>query len=124
MAKEWAKSFYRSKKWIKCRNTYIKTRIMADGGLCEECHNQPGYIVHHKVILTKENILDPEVSLNYGLMEYVCKECHDLFEGHGFRKQEKPVCIFDADGQPLSLREIDKDILPPEKNPGGILRRP
>ena len=52
MAQEWAKAFYRFKRWLTCRDAYIKDRILADGGLCEECHDRPGYIVHHRKPLT------------------------------------------------------------------------
>lgn len=112
MAKEWAKAFYKSRKWIKCRDSYIQYRLSIDGGLCEECHDRPGYIVHHKVTLTADNINDPEVSLNHRRLEYVCKQCHDMFEGHGLNKAAKPLCAFDKDGQPISLREIDR-VSPP-----------
>ncbi len=109
MAKEWAKAFYNSKAWIRCRTSYIAERIMIDGGMCEECQKNPGYIVHHKIILTPENISNPEVTLNHKYMEYVCKDCHDTFEGHGAGGHGKvrPLCIFDENGQPISLREID-----------------
>jgi hypothetical protein len=107
MAQKWAKNFYKSHKWIKCRNSYIQKRVNIDGGICEECHKNPGYIVHHKVILTQENITNADISLNHENLKYVCKECHDQFEGHGLNKGEKPLCLFDADGQPVSLREID-----------------
>ena len=128
MAQEWAKTFYRSKKWIRCRNSYIGSRILTDGGLCEECHDKLGYIVHHKIILTPENIEDPEVSLNHRHLKYVCKSCHDLYEGHGLQK-EKPLCRFDSEGQPVSVREIDGrarnlTLPPPEKNSGGGAGRP
>lgn len=108
MAKEWAKAFYKSAKWIKCRNSYIKQRVQTDGGACEECKEQQGYIVHHEVLLTPDNINDPAVSLNHANMKYVCKDCHDAYEGHGVgHRKEKPLCIFDESGQPISLREID-----------------
>lgn len=77
MAKEWAKAFYKSKEWKECREAYIRSV----NGLCERCLAKgkvvPGYIVHHKVHLTPENIHDPEVSLNWDNLEYVCKKCHD-----------------------------------------------
>lgn len=110
MAKEFAKAFYNSKKWWKCKQSYINKRIMIDGGLCEECRQKPGYIVHHKINLTSDNISNPEISLNHKLLEYVCKDCHDLFEGHGLNKGTKPLCTFDENGQPVSLREIDRKI--------------
>ncbi len=49
MAKDWAKAFYKSAAWQKCRDSYIAKRIAADGGLCEECQEELGYIVHHKI---------------------------------------------------------------------------
>lgn len=108
MAKEWAKAFYKSKAWQRCRQAYIDQRIGVDGGLCEECQDAPGYIVHHEILLTRENLNNPEVSLNHEHMKYVCKKCHDEYEGHGFHKGVRPLCKFDKDGQPISLREIDR----------------
>ncbi len=107
MAQTWAISFYGSKKWQKCRNAYIQNRILIDGGLCEKCHNNLGYIVHHKTTLTLENITDPDICLNHENLMYVCKDCHDLFEGHGINKRMQPTCVFDSEGQPVSVREID-----------------
>ena len=108
MAKDWSKSFYNSKKWLKCRDSYIADRVSKDGGVCEECKRQQGYIVHHEVTLTPDNINDPDISLNHKRMKYVCKDCHDTYEGHGVgHRKVKPLCIFDEDGQPISLREID-----------------
>lgn len=109
MAQEWAKAFYRSKRWLKCRDAYIKGRVLADGGLCEECHDRPGYIVHHRKPLTQETIADPEIALDHRLLEYVCKDCHDRFEGHGIGKGSSPLCRFDEEGQPISMREVDRD---------------
>lgn len=107
MAKEFAKTFYNSKRWIKCRQTYIKARIGIDGGLCEMCRDNTGYIVHHNILLTKENIQEYDISLNHAHLKYVCKKCHDLFDGHGVGSKVKPCCVFDSDGQPVSIRDID-----------------
>lgn len=112
MAQEWAKKFYKSIKWARCRNAYIQHRMVADGGLCEECRDKPGYIVHHKTALTADNISNPDVSLNLDNLEWVCKDCHDQFDGHGIRRSTVPLCRFDAEGQPISLREIDM-VTPP-----------
>lgn len=108
VAKEWAKAFYNSKKWNKCREAYIAERIKIDGGVCEECREEQGYIVHHNIVLNEENIRNPDIALNHKYLKYVCKCCHDQYEGHGVgHKKEKALCIFDEDGQPISLREID-----------------
>ena len=102
MAKEWAKAFYNSKRWTRCRDAYISNRIATDGGLCEECHEKPGYIVHHKIPLTPENINDVSISLNHDNLEYVCKPCHDREEGHFLYREEKSRRYgFDSDGNPI-----------------------
>lgn len=116
MAKEFAKAFYNSKKWRMCRDSYIADRMMIDGGLCEQCRENPGYIVHHEIVLTEDNISNAEISLNHKWFKYVCKDCHDMYDGHGLNKGAKPLCIFDSVGQPISLREIDKagrKVIPP-----------
>ncbi len=108
MAKEWAKAFYNSKAWQQCRDSYISERIAIDGGICEVCGSSQGSIVHHKKILTQSNISNPDVTLKHSNLQYVCKDCHDKFEGHGVGSDKiKPLFAFDKDGQPVSLREID-----------------
>ena len=53
MAQRWARPFLHSKPWQRCRAGYIAHRIEIDGGVCEVCHEEPGYIVHHKVRLSR-----------------------------------------------------------------------
>lgn len=72
MAQEFAKSFYASSAWRKCRASYFIYRH----GLCERC-SSPGKIVHHKIILDPTNINDPEVSLNFHHLELLCQDCHN-----------------------------------------------
>jgi 5-methylcytosine-specific restriction endonuclease McrA len=72
MAKEFAKRFYNSKEWRKCRAGFIKSVY----GLCSRC-SKPGYIVHHKEVLTPRNINNPEITLNWNKLEYLCQECHN-----------------------------------------------
>ncbi len=76
MAKEFAKRFYNSKEWRKCRAAYIAQRKAIDGGMCESCHEVPGYIVHHKTELTPENINNPDVALGFKNLKYDCHVCH------------------------------------------------
>ena len=102
MAKEFAKAFYKSKAWQKCRDAYIAERIAIDGGLCEECQEELGYIVHHKILLTPGNINDPDIALNYDHLKYVCKRCHDYEEAH-FVNKDDCRCRFDAAGQPVEV---------------------
>lgn len=104
MAKPWAKEFLHSKPWLSCRAGYIAERVRIDGGMCEVCHEKPGYIVHHKILLTPENIRDPEIALNWEQLSYECKDCHDLHPGHGVNRSVLPVCEFDEDGNPTCIR--------------------
>jgi 5-methylcytosine-specific restriction endonuclease McrA len=75
--KEYAKSFYKSKRWQTTRLAYLKSV----GGLCERCLKKgiyrPAVIIHHKVYLTAENINTPEVALSWDNLEAVCRECHE-----------------------------------------------
>ncbi len=103
---EFARIFYKSKEWQVCRAAYIAWRVLVDGGLCECCGKEPGYIVHHEIMLTSENINDPEVALNPEYLSYECKACHDLHEGHGVGNGKKPLARFGPDGQPVDLRRI------------------
>lgn len=72
----WAKAFYVSPSWIKCRTAYAKSR----GNLCERCAERglivPGDEVHHKIRLTPKNVHDPSVALNWDNLELLCKQCH------------------------------------------------
>lgn len=114
MAKEFAKAFYNSKVWKRCRNSYIAKRRRIDGGLCEVCHEKVGYMVHHKVPLTPENINNPDITLNHDLLSYECKDCHDEHEGHGIRKKGEGLLVeFDENGQPVpkSPHKNNSDIL-------------
>ena len=105
MAKEWAKKFYKSKGWINCRASYINERRAIDGGMCEVCKQELGYIVHHKILLTPENINDPEIALNHKHLTFDCKRCHDKEEGHfkdKIKNKSSPVkegYRFNDDGQ-------------------------
>ena len=89
-----AKKFYSSKAWQQCRAAYIKSV----GGLCERCLAKgfyvPGYIVHHKIYLDGDKLQDPEVSLNWDNLEYLCFNCH---QQEHFRQKNSRYSI-DQDG--------------------------
>lgn len=119
MAKEFAKAFYNSKAWQACRKAYIAERVLIDGGMCETCHEKPGYIVHHKIPLTVENIHNPSVTLNHDNMKFDCKDCHDREETHAFVKQSELKCFFDANGQPVA-----RGTPPPSRRQGSKAKRP
>lgn len=103
--REFAKAFYHSKEWLKCRAAYIAQRRAIDGGMCESCHEKPGYIVHHKIELTPENIHDPYIALSFSNLKFDCHECHNA--EHGRRPVSIPGRVelsFGPDGQPSPLK--------------------
>lgn len=74
--KEYAVGFYKSQRWVKCRNAYIKSV----GYLCEDCLKK-GIVnaaeeVHHKIFITEKNINDPNITLNWDNLVALCRECH------------------------------------------------
>ncbi len=101
MAKDFAKKVYNSKKYKNSRESYIARRIKIDGGLCEECKEEPGYILHHVGMLTESNAKNPDIAYSHSNFMYVCKKCHDKFEGHfspaSSTKKEKRY-MFSPDG--------------------------
>lgn len=74
--RDFAKGFYKSQAWKKCRAAYAK-RV---GGLCEVCLAKgiytPGEIVHHKEHISPENITDERVLLDWSNLQLVCRDCH------------------------------------------------
>ncbi len=75
-------------------------RISVDGGLCQMCQQEQGYIVHHKIEITPENINDPDITMGTGNLMYLCHDCHNKI--HGI---EPPRYRFNSNG----------DVLPPIK---------
>lgn len=91
MAKEYAKHFYKSKEWKKCREAYY----ISQHGICERC-GKPGEIVHHKIYITPGNINNPEVTLNFDNLELLCQDCHNK-EHHSSNVTAEGL-MFDGDG--------------------------
>ncbi len=93
MAKEWAKAFYKSTAWLKCRESYI-TKVY---GLCERC-SKPGLILHHKTELTPNNINNPDITLNHDKLEYLCLDCHNK-EHFKIHEAVREGLRFNSDGE-------------------------
>ena len=91
MAKDFAKAFYNSVQWERCRAAYIEQVH----GLCEIC-GRPGLIVHHRVHLNPSNIDNPAVTLSFGNLMYLCQDCHNAV--HGGQQAVREGCYFTADG--------------------------
>lgn len=95
MAQDFAKAFYKSATWRRCRRSFIAERTAVDGGVCQRCGRALGYIVHHREWLTPENLSDADVALNHNNLEYVCLICHNKIE----QGEEDPRYRFTPDGQ-------------------------
>ena len=78
---KFARDFYVSRAWVRCRRAYAASR----NHLCERCLKEglivPGTAVHHKIRLSPENINDPSVSLNWENLELLC-DAHHQEEHH------------------------------------------
>ena len=74
--RDFAAKLYKSKAWQRCRDGYANSK----GGLCERCLARgiytPGEIVHHKVMLTPDNITDESITLNWNNLQLLCRDCH------------------------------------------------
>ena len=79
--KDYAQQFYSSTAWKNTREAYAKSK----GNLCELCLKQgrynPSEIVHHRIELTPNNIDNPAVTLAWGNLCCVCRECHAKIHG-------------------------------------------
>ena len=88
--KTFAKQFYTSRAWSRCRVAYRKSV----GGLCEVCLTKglykPGEIVHHKIELTPMNITNPKITLDWNNLQLVCRDCHaQIHDGRHGRKKRR-----------------------------------
>ena len=93
------KEFYLSRPWRRARLGYIKHRKAIDGGICEVCGQEPGYIVHHKIWLDDINCNDPEISLNPANFRYECQTCHN--KEIDPRRETPGRCRYGPDGEIL-----------------------
>lgn len=72
MARSVSQSFYKSAKWIKCRNGYMASKHY----ICERCGSL-AVICHHKIWLNSENVNDPMIAYNWDMLEALCLDCHN-----------------------------------------------
>ena len=93
------KQFYKSSAWKRARKDYIDYRLSIDGGICEICREEPGYIVHHKIWLDDTNCNDSEISLNQDNFQYVCLVCHNKIDDP--RKPVRGRCRYGPNGEVL-----------------------
>lgn len=95
MAKDYAKAFYNSARWKKCRLAFL-----TEHPVCERCERMgivtPSNHVHHIIYITPDNINDPETVLNWDNLEALCHDCHT--REHKVLSQVGDGLLFDANG--------------------------
>jgi 5-methylcytosine-specific restriction endonuclease McrA len=75
MARDFAKQFYNSTRWLKVRQAVLSKKH----GICERCGKafpSKELIVHHRIHLDENNINDPNITLNQDNLELLCHNCH------------------------------------------------
>ncbi|EJQ56207.1 hypothetical protein IEQ_00181 [Bacillus cereus BAG6X1-2] len=91
MAHDYAKSFYTSKEWVKCRTGFMQSKHY----ICERCGNL-AVICHHKTYISPKNINNPEITLNWSNLEALCQDCHN--KEHHRTSSTTEGLKFDDDG--------------------------
>lgn len=97
-------NFYKSKEWESLLKVLKNERANDDGELiCWHCKKpivkKYDAIGHHTIFLTEDNVNNPEISLNPGLIQFVHHRCHNIIHNKlGFTKRE----VFLVYGSPLS----------------------
>lgn len=63
--------------------------------VCEICGGI-GEICHHKIYITPDNIDNPEITLNWDLLQCVCSACHNQI--HKTSPITRTGLVFDESG--------------------------
>lgn len=93
--KEYAKTFYKGKQWIKISHLYMEHQHY----ICERCGGV-ATICHHKIYISPANIHDPAITLSFDNLEALCQECHNK---EHFLKYN--TAIFDENGNMIGVKE-------------------
>lgn len=101
MSREFATSFYNSSAWKKARQVCLSK----NHGICSRCGKafaSKDLIVHHKIMLSPDNINDPNITLNQDNLELLCVSCHSI--EHGNKDDLNKSFIFDDEGNIIDVR--------------------
>ena len=104
MARDFAKKFYNSKQWKKCREAFKESK----NGLCERCLDNGKYVVgdevHHKVYLTPDNINNADITLNWDRLELLCATCHSIEHNRKEKEVVREGLTFDSNGDLIEIK--------------------
>ena len=101
-------SFYRSKNWLRTRDYIANSRFY----ICEMCGKSTGkhgYIVHHKIALTEENVNDPKIAFGEDNLQFLCIECHNKLHAE-INAENKQKFIFDKDGNIVGTKTNNDNV--------------
>ena len=102
MAHEYAKPFYNSSRWLKCKEGFMQSKNY----ICERCGGL-AYICHHKEHISPQNINDSNITLNWDNLQALCLDCHNAVHGKG------AACIdgvsFDDEGNLIYKKVKEND---------------
>ena len=93
MARDFARKFYNSKQWKKCREAFKESKFH----ICNRCR-EPGEEVHHIIYLTPDNINDPYVTLSFENLELLCSSCHSIEHNRKYKEVVRNGLKFDNFG--------------------------
>ena len=97
-------SFYTSDEWAKFRQVVINERMHDDGYVYDEVTGKPivrayDIILHHKIELTEENVMDVNIALNPDNIMIVSHKTHNIIHNKlGYAHRQ----VFIVYGAPLS----------------------
>ena len=116
MAKDYAKEFYKSTAWVKCRNSFMDSK----NNVCERC-GDVAVICHHKEHITPDNISDPNITLNWDNLQALCIECHNAI--HGKSQTIRDDLTFDSAGNLQHTPHSERDSIA-KRNRDGAFNSP
>lgn len=119
-------TFYKSKEWEQFREYVIHKRTADDGFIYDEVTGKPilkkyDIILHHKIVLTEQNVNDASISLNEDNIMIVSHKTHNMiherfgYQGtrhiylvYGSPCSGKTTYVEDAAGKDDLILDVDK----------------
>lgn len=113
--RDFARRFYKSKAWKATRDAYMRHPVETEAGtcppgMCERCFASgllvAAEIVHHRIHVEPDTVNDPNVTLDFGNLERLCRKCHadEHPEIYGRKPEDAaPRVRFDVDGNVVRI---------------------
>ena len=92
---KWAERFYSSGVWRSTQKAFLTANPECELCRAEGEEGSLAKIAHHKVWLTRQNINDPKITLDWGNLQAVCQKHHNQIH---HRTEQKRNYDFLPDG--------------------------